>query len=248
LLGLQWLAVLLFADAVISPSGTGITYTATTARMLYGMERNGTMPAVLGRLNPKWGVPRAAMWVNLVVAYLFLWKGRSWDSLAAVIGVATVISYLTGPVSVMTLRRTAPDLHRPLRIAGLPLLAGVAFVMATELLYWATWPLTGEIILLMVVALPIYLYFQARANWQDIGRQLQGAWWLIVYLPTIAALSWAGSTQFKGHNYLPYGWDLVIVAVIGFFFYLWGVKSGWRTPSVEEAEREAHQHAASLHS
>src|SRR6185437_14898546 len=35
ILGLQWLATLLFIDAVISPSGTGMTYTATTARMLY---------------------------------------------------------------------------------------------------------------------------------------------------------------------------------------------------------------------
>jgi amino acid transporter len=244
ILGLQWLAVLLFADAVISPSGTGITYTATTARMLYGMQRNGTLPKIMGRLHPKWGVPRAAMWVNLAVSYVFLCEGRSWDSLAAVIGVATVISYLTGPVSVMTLRRTAPQLHRPLRIAALPVLAAIAFIMATELLYWATWPLTGEIILLMVVALPIYLYYQARAKWHDIGRQLRGAWWLIVYLPTIAAISWAGSNQFKGHNYLPYGWDLAFVAALALVFYVWGVKSGWRTPAVEDAEREALDHSA----
>src|SRR3546814_2227074 len=49
-------------------------------------------------------------------------------------------------LSVMTLRRTAPELNRPFRLAGLPLLAGVAFIMSTELLYWAKWPLTGEII------------------------------------------------------------------------------------------------------
>lgn len=244
ILGLQWLSILLFVDAVISPSGTGITYTATTARMLYGMERNGTLPKILGRLHPKWGVPRPAMWVNLIVAYLFLYCFRGWDSLAAVIGVATVISYLTGPVSAMTLRRTAPDLHRPLRITGLPILAGIAFIMATELLYWATWPLTGEIILLMVVALPVYLYYQTKAGWHDIGRQLKGACWLIVYLPTIAALSWAGSDKFKGHNYLPYGWDLLTVAVIGLVFYIWGVKSGWRTPSVEAAQRESQAESA----
>lgn len=248
ILGLQWLAVLLFADAVISPSGTGITYTATTARMLYGMERNGTLPKMLGQLHPKWGIPRPAMWVNLAVAYFFLYWGRGWDSLAAVIGVATVISYLTGPVSAMTLRRTAPNMHRPLRIVGLPILAGVAFIMATELLYWATWPLTGEIILLMVVALPIYLYYQAKADWHDIRRQLRGAWWLIAYLPTIALISWAGSSQFKGHDYLPYGWDLATVAIVGLFFYVWGVKSGWRTPSVEAAEQEVlNRPASSLH-
>ncbi|HET8763964.1 MAG TPA: APC family permease [Rhodanobacter sp.] len=239
ILGLQWLATLLFIDAVISPSGTGMTYTATTARMLYGMERNGTLPAILGRVHPKWGVPRPAMWVNLVVSFLFLFFFRGWGTLAAVISVATVISYLTGPVSAMTLRRTAPNLKRPLRLAALPVLAAVGFVMSTELLYWAKWPLTGEIILLMVVALPVYLYYQAKDHWHDFGRQLKGAWWMIAYLPAIAFLSWAGSTTFGGQGYLPYGWDLVAVGVVGFGFYLWGVASGWRTPSVEAAELAA---------
>jgi amino acid transporter len=217
-----------------------MTYTATTARMLYGMERNGTLPAILGRVHPKWGVPRPAMWVNLAVSFLFLFFFRGWGSLAAVISVATIISYLTGPVSVMTLRRTAPELSRPLRLSGLPLLAGVAFIMSTELLYWAKWPLTGEIILLMVVALPVYFYYQAKAGWHDFGRQMKGAWWLVCYLPTLAIVSWAGSTIFGGKGYLPYGWDLALVAVIGLAFYLWGVQSGWRTPSVEAARLEAH--------
>ncbi|MBT2145568.1 MULTISPECIES: APC family permease [unclassified Rhodanobacter] len=239
ILGLQWLATLLFIDAVISPSGTGMTYTATTARMLYGMERNGTLPKILGRVHPKWGIPRPAMWVNLAVSFMFLFFFRGWGSLAAVISVATIISYLTGPVSVMTLRRTAPGLHRPLRLGGLSVLAGIAFIMSTELLYWAKWPLTGEIILLMVVALPVYFYYQAKSGWHDFGRQMKGAWWLVFYLPTLALVSWAGSTIFGGKGYLSYGMDLAVVAVIGLVFYLWGVKSGWRTPSVEAAELEA---------
>jgi amino acid transporter len=191
-------------------------------------------------VHPKWGVPRPAMWVNLAVSFLFLFFFRGWGSLAAVISVATIISYLTGPVSVMTLRRTAPELHRPFRLSGLPILAGIAFIMSTELLYWAKWPLTGEIILLMVVALPVYFYYQAKAGWHDFGRQMKGAWWLVCYLPALAVVSWAGSTTFGGKGYLPYGWDLLLVAVIGLAFYLWGVKSGWRTPSVEAARMEAH--------
>ena len=242
IVNLNWLAMLLYLDAFISPSGTGMTYTATSARMIYGMERNGTLPKILGSVHPKWGIPRPAMWLNLVVAFLFLFFFRGWGTLAAVISVATIISYLTGPVSVMTLRRTAPELHRPLRISGLPILAGVAFIMATELLYWAKWPLTGKIILLMVVALPVYFYYQAKVGWHEFGRQMKGAWWLIVYLPAIAFASWAGSTTFGGKGYLAYGWDLVVVAVIGLVFYVWGVKSGWRTPSVEAAQLEAKAH------
>ncbi len=235
IVNLHWLAMLLYVDAFVSPSGTGITYTATTARMIYGMEKNGTMPAVLGKVHAHWGVPRPAMFFNLVVSYLFLFFFRGWGTLAAVISVATIISYLTGPVSAMTLRRTAPEIHRPLRIVAMPLLAGVAFMMATELLYWARWPLTGEIILLMVVALPVYFYYQLRQGFKDFRRNLKGAAWMIAYLPVIALLSWAGSTTFGGHGYLPYGADLVVVAAVGLVFYLWGVRSGWRTPAVERA-------------
>jgi hypothetical protein len=91
----------------------------------------------------------------------------------------------------------------------------------------------------MVVALPVYLYYQAKSGWHDFARQMKGAWWLVFYLPTLALVSWAGSTTFGGQGYLSYGMELGVVAVIGLVFYLWGVKSGWRTPSVEAAQLEA---------
>jgi amino acid transporter len=232
-LNLNWLAVFLYADAFVSPSGTGSAYTATTARMLYAMEKNGTMPKILGRIHPVYGIPRPAMWANLGVSFIFLFFFRGWSSLAAVISVATIISYLTGPISVATLRRTAPEIHRPLRIPGLNLLALFAFVFATLLLFWARWPFTGRIIVLMLVALPLYFWFQFQAGWRDFPRQLAGAWWMIAYLPTLALLSWAGSPDFGGHGYLPYGWDLALVALAGVVFYFWGLRCGWRTPEVE---------------
>lgn len=235
ILNLHWLAMLLYADAFVSPSGTGITYTASTARMIYGMQRNGTLPKVLGKLNPVYGIPRPAMWLNLAVSFLFLFFFRGWGKLAAVISVATIISYMTGPVSAMSLRRTAAKAHRPLRLVALPLLATLAFVFATELLYWAKWPLTGEVILLMVVALPIYLFYQAKSGWPDFARQLRAAWWLILYLPIVAFASWAGSAKFGGRDYLTWGWDLFVVALVGLIFFVWGVRSGWSTPALQQA-------------
>jgi hypothetical protein len=62
-----------------------------------------------------------------------------------------------------------------------------------------------------------------------------------VYLPVIAGVSWAGSTKFGGHGYLTWGWDLVIVAVLGLVFFIWGACSGWTTPAVEEAQRDHAQ-------
>ncbi len=232
-LNLNWLAMILYADAFVSPSGTGITYTATTSRMIYGMERNGTLPGFLGWVHPEYGVPRPAMWFNLAVSFIFLIKFPGWDMLAAVISVATIITYLVGPVSVMVLRRTAPELKRPLRVPGLPIIAPLAFTLSTLMLYWARWPQTRDIMGLLVLPLPFYFFYISRDGWDGFGRHLHGAWWLVAYLAAVAALSWAGSPQFGGTGLIPYGWDQFCVAIAALIFYTWGLRSGWRTPAVE---------------
>ncbi len=237
-LNLNWLAILLYADAFVSPSGTGTAYTAATARQIYAMERSGTVPEVLGRVHPRFGIPRPAMWFNLLVSFIFLFFFRGWGKLAAVISVATIITYLVVPISVMVLRRTAPNLHRPLRVPGLQVLAPMAFVLATLMLFWARWPHTGEIMLLLILPLPVYLYYQSKSGWRDFDRQLRASWWLIAYLSAMTALSWAGSKEFEGHDYIRYGWDQLCVVLAALAFYYWGLRSGWRTPAVEAAERE----------
>ena len=232
-LNLNWLALLLYADAFISPSGTGATYTATTARMIFAMERSGALPKIFGHIHTASGAPRPAMWLNLAVSFLFLIFFRGWGSLAGVISVACIISYLAGPVSVAALRRTAPDMKRPLRTPALKFTAGAAFVLSTLLLYWARWPLTGEVLLLILIAAPIYIWAEMKAGWRDFGRHLHAAWWLVVYLPALALVSFLGSRQFGGIGLLPFGFDLVLVALIGLGFFVWGVRSGWRTPALE---------------
>ena len=40
-LGLGWLATLLYADAFISPAGTGLVYSASSSRLSFALSRNG---------------------------------------------------------------------------------------------------------------------------------------------------------------------------------------------------------------
>jgi amino acid transporter len=238
-LNLNWLAIVLYGDAFVSPSGTGMTYTATTSRMIQGMSDNGHLPKVFGKIHPRYGVPRPAMWLNLAVAFVFLFTFRGWGTLSSVIGVATVISFVTGPVSVMVLRRTAPDLPRPLRLKGLRLLGPLSFILASETLYWSRWPLTGQVIFIVAIGFPIYLYYQAKARFQGFGQQLRSGVWLPVYLLWMAGLSAIGSTRFGGHGLLPYGWDMLVVAASSLTFYQWGVRSGYFTGGVTEEETVA---------
>lgn len=239
-LNLNWLAILLYADAFVSPSGTGATFTAVGARTLYAMARSGALPRPLGLLHRGTGVPRNALWFDLAVAYLFLICFRGWGSLAAVISASGIVAFLAGPVAAATLRRTAPDIPRPMRLPALQPVAMAAFVISTLLLYWARWPLTGEVILLVVIALPIYVWAEAKAGWSGFGRSLRAAWWLVLYLAIMALVSFLGSREFGGLGSIPYGADLALVAAMGAVFYVWGVASGWRTPFVAELKRDPH--------
>lgn len=225
-LGLNWLALTLYADAVISPSGTGITYAATTSRALEALARSGHMPAWLGRLHPTLGVPRHALIVNLLLSLAALYLFPNWEALAAVVSVTCVVGFLTGPISVVSLRRTAPDLRRPLRLAGLNVLAPPAFVFASLLVYWSRWPLNGQIMLLVLLGLPIYAVVQTRRHWEGTAQHLRSGLWLPAYLLVLTLVSYLGSKQFGGRGVLTYGADMVLVAVLALAFYVWGVRSG----------------------
>jgi amino acid transporter len=235
-LGLNWLVLVLFADAFVSPSGTGITYTATTARMIYGMVQNGYFPRLFGRINGTVGVPRAAMWLNLAVSYLFLFMFRGWSSLASVISVATLISYLTGPICVMVFRRYGKGIRTSLHIKGMPIIAPIAFIAASMIYYWATWPLTGKVTLIILIGLPIYFYYQAKGHFHGFLRDLKAGIWLIAYLFILMILSWVGSSKFGGLNLIPFGYDFLVIIAFGSLFYFLGIKSGWQTDYLKKLE------------
>src|SRR5205814_2124580 len=52
-LGLGWLAVLLYSDAIVSPGGTGLVYTGASSRLTFALARNGYIPSAFGRLTSR---------------------------------------------------------------------------------------------------------------------------------------------------------------------------------------------------
>jgi amino acid transporter len=138
LLGLGWLAAILYIDAVISPGGTGLIYTTASSRVSYGLSRNGYVPAVYERTNAA-GIP----WVGLITAFVvgcicFL-PFPSWKSLVGLITSASVLMYAGAPLALGALRRRLPDAERPYRLPSATVLAPLAFVVANLLILWSGW-------------------------------------------------------------------------------------------------------------
>ncbi|PTI27427.1 APC family permease, partial [Staphylococcus xylosus] len=204
LLGLNWLAILLYMEAVVSPFGTGVSFVAVTGRVLRAMEKNGHIPKFLGKMNEKYNIPRVAIIFNAVISMLMVSLFRDWATLASVISTATLVAYLTGPTTVISLRKMAPNMHRPFRANLLKFMAPFSFVMASLAIYWAMWPTTAQVILIIILGLPIYFFYEYKMNWKNTKKQIGGSLWIILYLIVLAALSFIGSKEFNGMNWIHY--------------------------------------------
>lgn len=100
LLGLNFVMMLLVADSIVSPSGTGYSYLGASSRMFYSMAVSGQMPRwTIGHLHEKYNICRRSMLINLGLTCLVLFNSDSWASLMVIITGFIVIGYMAAPVS-----------------------------------------------------------------------------------------------------------------------------------------------------
>ena len=103
ILGLTWLSWTLIADSMLSPSGSGIVFTAANARNVFGLAKNGFFPAWLTGLNAR-GVPARALALNFVVGLAYLLPLPSWHSIISVTGSIAAFTFQIGSVSLIAFR------------------------------------------------------------------------------------------------------------------------------------------------
>ncbi|MFB6131345.1 MAG: APC family permease [Salinigranum sp.] len=221
--GLGLLATLLLADGVVSPNGPNATNVGAVPRLAYSMAEDGTMPAFFLRLHPQYGTPGAGLLVSFVleVGFLLVTVG-GYSELISAVNVGFIVSYAIGPVAMGALRRTAPHVERPFRLPAGRVLSPLAFVLASLLLFWESWPLTGEMLGVLLTGVAVYAYYVHRGT---VGTySLRHGVWLVAYLLAMAAVSYLGDPQFGGAGVLPFGWDFLVVAVVSLGFYYWGVR------------------------
>ena len=237
LLGLNWLAILLYMEAVVSPFGTGVSFVAVTGRVLRAMEQNGHIPKFLGKMNEKYMIPRVAIIFNAIISMVMVSLFRDWGTLASVISTATLVAYLTGPTTVISLRKMAPKMHRPFRANLLKFMAPFSFVMASLAIYWAMWPTTAEVILIIILGSPIYFFYEYKMNWKNTKKQIGGSLWIILYLIVLAFLSFIGSKEFKGMNWIHYPYDFIVIIIIALIFYKIGTSSYFESVYFKRAKK-----------
>lgn len=220
--GLQWLAIIILIDAVISPSGAGLAFAASGPRVAYAMQKNGYFPEWMGRISVRFHVPSLALVTSFIIGVVFLLPIHSWQTLADIIASLTLFTYTIAPVSAVVLREECPTMHRPYQVRSLRVVAPIAFVVGSLIMYFNGWPLTGQVMIPVGVGLLLYVYYASKGEF-SVKRDIGSALWLMSWVVFELIISFMGS--FGGKHWIHGPWDVLIVVVGSLIAYYWGITS-----------------------
>ncbi|MDQ6637450.1 MAG: APC family permease [Candidatus Dormibacteraeota bacterium] len=229
-LGLGWLAVLLYIDAIISPGGTGLLNIAAGARTIFALARNRYIPEALARLTVR-GVPLVAILLTFVLGLFVFLPFPGWAGLVGFISSAAVITYALVPVSVGALRRQEPDRARPFRLPAASVMAPLGFIVANELILFASFAVVWKLIVAVLLGFVLLAISLARTpHDQRPSLDWDGARWLWPWLIGLLVIAFVSSFDRKATpehffgvtvplGWLPFGVDMLVMAVFSAAIY-----------------------------
>lgn len=149
--GVAWPSIVLSFGAVVAIASVVLTVMYGQTRILFAMSRDGLVPKVFEKVNPRTSVPVAntvivAAFISALAALVPLGK------LADATSIGTLFAFSLVNVGVIILRRSRPDMPRSFRTPLYPVtpLLGVAFcgylmlkLDAVTWLVFALWTLAG---------------------------------------------------------------------------------------------------------
>ncbi|HSC73395.1 MAG TPA: APC family permease [Gaiellaceae bacterium] len=236
-LGLGWLAVLIYTDAIVSPGGTGLLYTGASARLSFALGRGGFIPRPFAELTPR-GAPFFAIAFSFLCGLLLFLPFPGWQQLVGFISGAAVIAYAMVPLSLGALRRQDPARSRPLLLPAPSVVAPAAFGVASEILLFSGWAVVWKLIVAILIGYALLAVSRATdSNARALPLDWRSAGWLWPYLAGMTVISYLSS--FDTHttssipvlglegprNTLTFGWDILAVAVLSLAVYALAIRS-----------------------
>jgi amino acid transporter len=260
--GISWLATVLRVDAVISPGGTGLMYETASARLSFGLSKNGFVPTAFESINAA-RVPVFGVVIATLIGVLFLLPFPSWAKLVGIVTSASVFMYAGAPVALGALRRQKPDLPRTYRLPAAAVLAPAAFVGAGWVILWSGWQTYSTLVVALLIGYAlIAISYALRLNPRAPAMDWQAAPWIIAWIIGMGVICYissfgaggiiGGIGPFKhvldqgGNDPLSLGpngsvyWSIVISAAFSLAIYYWAVATRLPDHKVDEYVRDVY--------
>ena len=166
--GSTWPATVLAAGAVISIFSVTLVVIYGQTRILFAMGRDGMVPPLFHKVNPRTMTPVPSTIIVAIVISLLAGLIPI-NFLAEMTSIGTLVAFLVVSIGVMVLRRTAPDLPRGFKVPGYP----VTPILSIAGCIWIIQDLravTIEVFVLWTAVALVWYFFYGRHH-SRIGHE-----------------------------------------------------------------------------
>lgn len=231
LLGMNWVAVVLYVDAAISPSGTGIIFVGSSARIFTGMAEDKQMPSIFAKLHPIHGVSRLSIVVTLAFCMILVTFFDNWDKIMIVVSAFMSISCMAVPVAFCKLRKMDTTTKRPFRLPCGLTIAYLTYIAVTYLLVQCGFSALLLSLVFHIAFFIVYcsIYYRTLA---ETWKAFLSAWSMFAYLAITCIFGYLQENNLVSD--VPLIISLLVITTINYYFLL--NQKGYNKPLVYAAE------------
>jgi len=124
-----WFSLLIKVGTIAGLTSVMLILTYGQSRIFYAMARDGLLPNVFARLHPKFRTP----WLGTIILGGLIATSAALlpiTILGDLVSLGTACAFGIVCLSVMRLRQTRPDIHRPFRVPGGPVIPVLGIIGA----------------------------------------------------------------------------------------------------------------------
>ncbi|KNE66044.1 hypothetical protein AMAG_10313 [Allomyces macrogynus ATCC 38327] len=169
-LGMGWLKIAVSVGGISGLTSVMLVSLMAQARVFSAMAADGLLPASLGKIHPRFGtplVPTIISGVTCAFASAFL----PLDVLGDMTSAGTLFAFTLVSISVGVLRFTQPELERPFKVPGGPILVPfLGAACAITLIVTTGWSTVLRLVIWMAIGLVVYGGYGYRHSRLRNGR------------------------------------------------------------------------------
>jgi basic amino acid/polyamine antiporter, APA family len=155
---LAWLASIINIGAIAGLASVVLVMLMGQPRVFYSMARDGLLPAVFGKVHPRFKTPYVTTILTGIVAAFFAGIFPI-DLLGELVSIGTLLAFVIVCAGVIVLRYRQPNLARPFRTPLVPLVPILGILICGYMMYslpGATWE---RLIIWMAIGLIVYFAY-----------------------------------------------------------------------------------------
>jgi APA family basic amino acid/polyamine antiporter len=173
--GLTWFSPVVKVSALFGLFSTMLVQLLGQTRIFFSMSRDGLLPAMFGRVHPRFRTPYMSTWLTGIAVAIAAGL-LPLSTLSQLVSMGTLLAFTLACVGIVILRRTAPALERPFRTPGMPWVPAFGALACVAQMFglpWATWV---RLVVWLVLGLVVYVaYGRAHAVATRASRSLEPA-------------------------------------------------------------------------